>query len=70
MGKNLRCIAIFWTFNKKSNLTSQFNLIFSCDLKNLIGPTLIVFMVTTHYSIPMFETRISSSGGDDSSTED
>lgn len=63
-------VARFWTQNKKSDFTSQFNLIFSCDLKDLIWPTLVVFMVATHDSIPMFGTRISSSGGDVSSTED
>lgn len=46
------------------------NLIFFYNLKDLIGYTLIIFIVATHVSISMLGAGISSNNGDTSSTED
>ena len=70
IGAKILAVARFWALHQKSDLTSQLNLIFPCDLKDLIGSTLVVSMVGTQVSIPMLGAGINSNGGDDSSTED
>lgn len=43
LGAKILVVARFWALNKKSDLTSQLNLFFLYDLKDLIEYTLVLF---------------------------
>jgi len=61
-------MARFWASNQKSDLTCHLNLILPCDLKDLIGCTVVISMGATRASTPMLGVEINSSDEEGSPT--
>lgn len=56
--------AYFWASQQKVDSTSQLKLIFPCDVKDLIGTTVVVFMEEVQDIIRMLRARIDLDGED------
>ena len=70
LGSKILTIARFWALNQKIDLSCKLNLIFPCDLKELIGSTVTISMGAPRGSTPMLGIESSSNGDDASFCDD